>query len=159
MNLTPKQARFLDEYLIDLNATQSAIRAGYSEKTARSIGQENLTKPDIQEELRKRIKLLSEETGITVKYIINRLQEVSERCLQRKPVMVFDKEEKCMKQLVNEDDQGVWTFNASGANRSLELLGKHLGIFEQDNNQQEAKVIIYYTDKINKPPNTGLSDP
>lgn len=47
MSLTAKQARFVQEYLIDLNATQAAIRAGYSKKTAKSIGQENLTKPDI----------------------------------------------------------------------------------------------------------------
>ena len=47
--LTPKQARFVEEYLVDLNATQAAIRAGYSESTARAIGHENLTKPDIQE--------------------------------------------------------------------------------------------------------------
>ena len=46
--LTPKQRRFCDEYLIDLNATQAAIRAGYSEKTARDIGAENLTKPNIR---------------------------------------------------------------------------------------------------------------
>ena len=47
--LTPKQRRFIEEYLIDLNATQAAIRAGYSEKTAYSIGQENLRKPVIAE--------------------------------------------------------------------------------------------------------------
>jgi phage terminase small subunit len=47
MPLTLKQERFINEYLIDLNATQAAIRAGYSEKTARSTGAENLTKPDI----------------------------------------------------------------------------------------------------------------
>jgi phage terminase small subunit len=45
--LSPKQARFVDEYLVDLNATQAAIRSGSSARTARSIGQENLTKPDI----------------------------------------------------------------------------------------------------------------
>ena len=45
--LEPRQERFVLEYLIDLNATQAAIRAGYSEKTARAIGCENLTKPDI----------------------------------------------------------------------------------------------------------------
>ncbi|APE31795.1 hypothetical protein BOX17_13040 [Halomonas aestuarii] len=45
--LTPKKARFVDEYLIDLNANQAAIRAGYSEKTARQVGAENLSKPDI----------------------------------------------------------------------------------------------------------------
>jgi phage terminase small subunit len=48
MSLTPKQQRFVDEYLIDLNATQAAIRCGYSPKTARAQGSENLTKPDIQ---------------------------------------------------------------------------------------------------------------
>ena len=46
--LTAKQQRFCDEYLIDLNATQAAIRAGYSKKTAKQIGQENLTKLDIK---------------------------------------------------------------------------------------------------------------
>lgn len=46
--LTPKQKRFCDEYLVDLNATQAAIRAGYSEKAARDIGAENLTKPNIR---------------------------------------------------------------------------------------------------------------
>lgn len=46
--LTPKQELFVAEYLVDQNATQAAIRAGYSRRTARSVGQENLTKPDIQ---------------------------------------------------------------------------------------------------------------
>lgn len=46
--LTPKQAAFVREYLIDKNATQAAIRAGYSRKTARQIGEENLSKPDIR---------------------------------------------------------------------------------------------------------------
>ena len=47
--LTPKQNRFVEEYLIDLCATRAAVRAGYSEKTARQIGSENLSKPAIQE--------------------------------------------------------------------------------------------------------------
>lgn len=55
--LTDKQERFVQEYLIDLNATQAAIRAGYSEKTARVIGPENLSKPAIQE----RIQVYREE--------------------------------------------------------------------------------------------------
>ena len=46
--MTKKQKRFVEEYLIDLNATQAAIRAGYSPDTAKSIGSENLTKPDIR---------------------------------------------------------------------------------------------------------------
>ena len=52
-NLTPKQQRFVEEYLIDLNATQAAIRAGYSEKTAYSVGHENLKKPEIQKAIQE----------------------------------------------------------------------------------------------------------
>ena len=48
-DLTDKQALFVLEYLVDLNATQAAIRAGYSAQTARKIGSENLTKPDIMQ--------------------------------------------------------------------------------------------------------------
>ncbi len=53
--LTAKQQRFCDEYLIDLNATQAAIRAGYSKKTANRIGTENLSKPVIKEYIEKRM--------------------------------------------------------------------------------------------------------
>jgi len=55
MGLTNKQAAFLYEYLTDFNATQAAIRAGYSERTARSIGQELLTKPDINAEIQRKL--------------------------------------------------------------------------------------------------------
>lgn len=53
--LTQKQKRFCDEYLIDLNATQAAIRAGYSEKNARNIASENLAKPNISQYIKKRL--------------------------------------------------------------------------------------------------------
>lgn len=63
--LTAKQQRFVDEYLIDCNATQAAIRAGYSEKTARSIGQQNLTKLDIIKAIEERMKSKEQETIAT----------------------------------------------------------------------------------------------
>ena len=53
--MTPKQKRFCDEYLIDCNATQAAIRAGYSEKTAKQIASENLSKPDIRAYIDERL--------------------------------------------------------------------------------------------------------
>ena len=57
--------RFVNEYLIDLNATQAAIRAGYSKKTAKVTGAENLTKPDIQAFLSERMKARERRTEIT----------------------------------------------------------------------------------------------
>lgn len=73
MPLTPKQQRFVDEYLVDLNATQAAIRAGYSEKTARSVGSENLTKPDIAAAIAAAQAKLAEKTGITQERVLNEL--------------------------------------------------------------------------------------
>lgn len=71
--LTAKQKRFCDEYLIDLNATQAAIRAGYSKKTARAIANENLTKPAIKEYINQRMeekeKELIAEQDEVMKYL------------------------------------------------------------------------------------------
>ncbi len=72
-NLTPKQERFVEEYLIDLNATQAAIRAGYSEKTAKEIGSENLTKPNIAKAIQEAQESLSNKTQLTVDMIVNGL--------------------------------------------------------------------------------------
>ncbi|WP_311431807.1 terminase small subunit [Facklamia hominis] len=59
--LTLKQQRFADEYIISGNATEAAIKAGYSKRTARSIGQENLTKPDIKDYIDERLEVLKSE--------------------------------------------------------------------------------------------------
>lgn len=72
MKLTAKQQRFIEEYLVDLNATQAAIRAGYSEKTAGFIGAENLKKPNIAAEIAKRRGELSEKTEITQEKVLER---------------------------------------------------------------------------------------
>ena len=63
--LTPKQQRFIDEYLVDLNASQAAIRAGYSARRADAIGYENLRKPEIAAAIRDAQAARSERTGIT----------------------------------------------------------------------------------------------
>ena len=69
MKLTHKQQRFIDEYLIDFNATQAAIRAGYSKDTANRIGSENLSKLDIQEAIQSRLKELKLGADETIKLI------------------------------------------------------------------------------------------
>lgn len=70
MALTEKQKRFCDEYLINPNATQAAIRAGYSKKTARSIGEENLEKPHIREYIDKRIKEIADSKIATAAEVL-----------------------------------------------------------------------------------------
>ena len=80
--MTARQQRFCDEYLIDLNATQAAIRAGYSKKTARVIGQENLTKPAVKNYIDEQMKkkeqdLIADQTEV-MKYLTSVLRGKSE---------------------------------------------------------------------------------
>lgn len=104
MKLTEKQKRFCEEYLIDLNATQAALRAGYSPKTAYSIGDENLKKPEIREYLQQLMLQRSEHTGITAEDVLRELNSVA----------MADTELK-----------------GSDKMKALELLGKHLGMFTE----------------------------
>lgn len=87
--LTKKQKRFVEEYLIDLNATQAAIRAGYSPDTAKSIGCENLTKPDISAAISKAQAERSRRTGINQDRVIRELAKVA----FLNPVDVIDMDE------------------------------------------------------------------
>ncbi len=75
--MTPKQQRFVDEYLIDLNATQAAIRAGYSKRTAYSTGQENLKKPEIESAIQERIQERQKRTEITQDKVLEGLARVA----------------------------------------------------------------------------------
>jgi len=102
--LTPKQEMFCREYLIDLNATQAAIRAGYSVKTAKLIGYENLTKPYIHEYIQKLKKERVKEVKIDANYVLTQAKKLHERCMQ-------------------EDE-----FHPSGAAKALELIGKHVDV-------------------------------
>lgn len=101
--LTAKQKAFVQEYLVDLNATQAAIRAGYSAKTAGSIGQRLLTKVEIQAELAAAMAAREERTEITADYVLRRLKEEAE--------------------LTSEGS------SHSARIKALELLGKHMGMF------------------------------
>jgi phage terminase small subunit len=76
MALTAKMIRFAEEYIVDLNATQAAIRAGYSERTAKSIGQENLTKPDLQEYIQNLMDERSKRTEITADMVLREYAKI-----------------------------------------------------------------------------------
>jgi phage terminase small subunit len=75
--LTAKQKRFVEEYLIDLNATQAAIRSGYSVKAARQIGTENIAKPSIAAAIAKATKKVSVITGLTVERTLQELARLA----------------------------------------------------------------------------------
>lgn len=80
--LTPKQALFVKEYLVDLNATQAAIRAGYSEKAAYAIGAENLSKPVIADAIAEKQQTKAKKLDITVETIIAELEEARQLAIK-----------------------------------------------------------------------------
>ena len=121
VRLTPKQRRFIEEYLCDLNATQAAVRAGYSRRTAKEIGYENLTKPHIAEAVEKAFLKRTQRVEIDQDWVINRLVENAERAMQAVPVLDAD-----------GDAAGGYRYDGHVANRSLELIGKHLRMFRDD---------------------------
>lgn len=77
MDFPDKQARFVEEYLIDLNATQAAIRAGYSPDSAHSTGWDILRKPEIQEAIQKAMNKRAERTGITQERVLKELARIA----------------------------------------------------------------------------------
>jgi phage terminase small subunit len=114
--LTAKQQRFCEEYLIDLNATQAAIRAGYSEKTARQTSAENMTKPVIAEFIAELKAIRSDEVRIDAAWVLKNAKRVFDRCMQDEPVMV------------QGEPTGEYRFEQSGANKALEIIGKHVDV-------------------------------
>ena len=77
MSLTPKQTRFVEEYLIDVNAKQAAIRAGYSPKTAKQQGQRLLTNVDVQAAVTKAQKARSERTNAEADEVVLELKRLA----------------------------------------------------------------------------------
>lgn len=115
--LTDKQQAFCEEYLIDLNATQAAIRSGYSEKTAKQIGTENLSKPVLAEYIAELKAKRSENTAIDAAWVLRQAVKVHERCMQAE--QVIDSEGGAT---------GEYKFEHAGANKALEIIGKHVSV-------------------------------
>lgn len=118
--LTLKQQRFADEYIISGNATEAAVKAGYSKKTARSIGQENLTKPDIKKYIDERLERLKKES----------IAEQDEVLQYLSSIMRGEQKEKT---LIGEGmgEQRIDDIDVSAKDRikAAELLGKRYGMW------------------------------
>lgn len=117
--MTSRQERFVEEFLVDLNATQAAIRAGYSKKTARVQASQLLTKLNIQEAIAEAKTNRIERIQLNQNYVLTRLVENVERAMQNRPVLD-----------AKGDPTGEYVYAGTVANKALELLGKHLGMFQ-----------------------------
>lgn len=113
-SVSAKKDLFVEEYLKDFNQTSAAIRAGYSENGARTRGSLLMNDPYVQACLKKRFEERKRQALYDETFVVENLKEIALRCMQKVPT---------------GKDAGVWTFDATGALKALELLGKHIGMF------------------------------
>ncbi|BEU88683.1 terminase small subunit [Selenomonas sp. TAMA-11512] len=152
MKLTAKQQRFIDEYLIDFNATQAALRAGYSKKTAAFIGAQNLKKIQIQDEIARRQRVLQVRTEISQDRVVKELARIafadaSDYVKVRTEIVHPKKGKPYAVQTVKVKDTSELTKDQRAAiasikqgtngielklydkTRAIEILGRHIGMF------------------------------
>lgn len=141
--LTDRQARFVEEYLVDLSATQAAIRAGYSEQTAGKIGWENLQKPHIAEAVAEAQRARADRTHVTQDVVLSELYAIACADMAQfaewngKGVTLLDSHDlgptltRCVAEVSQSVTQhgGTIRFKLHDKIKALELLGKHLGMF------------------------------
>lgn len=162
INLTDKQRKFCEEYLKDLNGTQAAIRAGYSQKTANEIAAENLAKPSIKAYLAERQRELQEATGITQKRVLEEYAKVAFLDIRKfytvdgslKSIHDLDAESagalagvEVYEEKITQDEEApvigmtkkIKTYDKV---KALDSLGRHLGLFGKDNEQLKPIVNI-----------------
>ena len=158
--MTAKQERFVEEYLIDLNATQAAIRAGYSPKTANEQGARLLAKVSVQTAISKAQAERSRRTGINQDRVIRELAKVA----FLNPVDVIDMDSATIQGEANRDDTAciasvqvktIPTDDGAITERevktydklkALELLGKHLGMFTDKLKVEGGVPVVLYDD-------------
>jgi phage terminase small subunit len=124
MALSEKHEVFAREYCVDLNATKAAIRAGYSENTAKQQGSRLLTNADIRARIDELQGKRAEKLSLDAEWVLEKLVEVTQMSMQSKPVEKWDYNER---KLV---ETGEYVYDSQGANKALELIGKHLGMFK-----------------------------
>lgn len=136
--MTDKQKRFCDEYLIDCNAKQAAIRAGYSPNSAKQIGQENLTKPDLREYIDEQLKKLHDAKIADADEVIKYLTSVM-RGESTAEVVVIEGEGEgysTARRMSKAPDEKERL-------KAAELLGKRFGLFtDKINVDGGTKVVI-----------------
>lgn len=117
--LNERQLRFAQEYAVDLNATQAAIRAGYDPAQAGQTGHQLLKNPQIDAAVRAEMQVLADRTHVNQDFVMRGLLTNFHRAMRAEPVMD------------RNGPTGEYKYDGGTANRSLELMGKHIGMFGQ----------------------------
>lgn len=127
--LTDRQKRFIDEYLIDLNAGQAAIRAGFAPSGARQHACRLLAREDVKQLVEEKMEQRQKRTELSQDEVIEDLRELRDICLGRKAIKVMTIVKNSREGTAEPVETEGMMFEPAAANRALELLGKHLKMF------------------------------
>lgn len=130
--------------------SQAAIDAGFSPKSVQVAAHRMMQKPKIKKYIEEQLELKKQELRKAVEvddiYITQTFKEILNRCMQRVPVMKFDRESGEMEQERDPDTgEGIWTFDSNGAIKAAENLAKHIGYYELDNKQRSPVIQVRIT--------------
>ena len=145
--LTDRRELFCREYIVDYVGTHAAIRAGYSEKTAKVQASQLLKDETILERIRELQKDACNALVVSPEYVIQRAVEGLQRCMQAVPVMTFNKETK------QYEASGQWVFDAKGAAKFLEILANTSGANKRTIDLSDLNINIR---RLSTPDNKGL---
>ena len=127
--LTPRQRRFVAEYLIDLNGTQAAIRAGYAPGGARQCASRLLAQAPVKTALKNAMGERQKRTELTADEVIGDLRELRDICMGRKPVKIMTIVKNAREGTAEPVEVEGMMFEPAAANRALEMLGRHMRLF------------------------------
>ncbi len=139
--LTAKQELFCQEYTVDYNGKQAAIRAGYKSENAEVQASRMLSNAKVLARVRELQQEQVERLAVSQDYVVLQLLDTYRSCREDEPVLAWDPESGTMQ------ETGMYKFDSKGALRALELLGRHLGMFN-DKLQVENKMDTGQLDKV-----------
>lgn len=154
--LSPKQARFVDEYLKDLNAAAAVRRAGYSDKRPDAIGYELLRKPEIQDAIQAAQKARSHRTGLTQDAVLRELAIIGFSDLSKfvdwgpdgvtlKDSSTIDPELRRAIIYITQTQHGI-SIRLADKNAALEKLARHLGLYDEQTDKT-TRIIVEHVDE------------
>ncbi len=154
MAMTEKQKRFCEYYIASGNATESAVKAGYSKKTAKETGYENLTKPHIKEYIDKKLEEMASDRIADATEVLERLTQIARREVKENQVVTLrTKQEKWvptgengqLKKMVIETEKAEvveMPAKLSDVNGALRMLGQRYALFTDKVDLQSGDIVI-----------------
>lgn len=132
--LSIQQMAFCEAYMLTLSLSDAARAIGSTSKYPNQVGHLMMQRPNVKAHIAKLREERAKKAKVDAFYVLEGFKEIAQRCLQKEPVLEWNG--------VEWVPTGEWKFDAAGANKAYENIGKHIGFYDVDNNQKRALIQI-----------------